>query len=139
VIILIGLSVLELDLSAIRMSDMLSRLVFVGIHLLPIICIYPYIRRRNRSRNRTRLTPKGGIKDIFKQSKRHYSRKKAKATLLPITLKPEDLTKEFQYKIAVTGTFGKRVIYQDIFKAIPQETPKNPKSTAIFHNRLFAT
>ena len=138
-LILIGLSALELDLSAIRMSDMLRRLVFIGIHLLPIVCIYPYTRSTTTTPDTTRLTPKGRFKDLFKQSKRHYSRKKSKATLLPITLKPEDLTKDFQYKIAVTGTFGKRVIYQDIFKAIPRETPKNPKSTTIFHNGLFAT
>ena len=136
-LVLIGLC-LRINIQLFIIRDISWRLRCGLIVIIILVSLTTHILHNNSEANSLGLTDKGSIKGPkFDQSKRHYAAKKAKSTLLPITLKPADIPEGFDYKLAVTGVQGTRLTYQDIFKIIPID--KTIKRAKIFHNGLFAT
>ena len=131
---------LDIDPQAIIVIGNLELLLDIILFRIIIwTCLIPTSNTKDTQDNTTSLITKGKAQSPnFKQSKRHYSSKKNKSTLIPIRLKPEDIPEGFDYKLAVTGTFGTRLTYQDMYKIIPIDKPK-ASTTPIFHNRLFVT
>ena len=125
---------LFIKLYTIELQTLVLILLFVIFYLICALLHKPFIYPNINPG----LTPKQSLNTSKYTQNRNYSTKsKVTSILIPISLAPKDITDQFGHKIAVTGTIGTALTYQDMFKMIPIDTPKNPKSTNIFHNRLF--